>query len=56
MEVLRSCIVEATFRPEGEEPKNLLDFVDEQPVENMRDALRASITEAQVLPICCCLF
>ncbi|RFU31094.1 hypothetical protein B7463_g5267, partial [Scytalidium lignicola] len=47
MDVLRSCMVEAAFRPASEEPRSLLDFVDEQPVENMRDALRASITDAQ---------
>ncbi|KAH8812384.1 autophagy protein Apg17-domain-containing protein [Xylogone sp. PMI_703] len=47
MGVLRSCMVEAAFRPAGEGPRSLLDFVDEQPVENMRDALRASINEAQ---------
>jgi hypothetical protein len=45
-------MVEAAFRPEGEEPRNLLDFVDEQGVENMRDALKESIRETRVnIPI-----
>jgi autophagy-related protein 17 len=48
MDVLRSTMVEAAFRPEEEEPRNLLDFVDEQGVENMRDALKESIRETRV--------
>jgi autophagy-related protein 17 len=49
MDILRSTMVEAAFRPEGEEPRNLLDFVDEQGVENMRDALKESIRETKVI-------
>jgi autophagy-related protein 17 len=48
MDILRSTIVEHAFRPEGEEPRSLLDFVDEQGVETMRDALKESIREARV--------
>jgi autophagy-related protein 17 len=48
MDVLRSTMVEAAFRPDGEEPRSLLDFVDEQGVETMRDALKESIRETKV--------
>lgn len=48
MDVLRSTMVEAAFRPTGEEPRSLLDFVDEQGVETMRDALKESIRETKV--------
>lgn len=48
MDILRSTMVEAAFRPEKEEPRSLLDFVDEQGVETMRDALKESIREARV--------
>jgi len=41
-------MVEATFRPEKEEPRSLLDFVDEQGVQTMRDTLKESIRESQV--------
>ncbi|CAG8974672.1 hypothetical protein HYALB_00006406 [Hymenoscyphus albidus] len=47
MDILRSTMVEAAFRPEGEEARNLLDFVDEQGVESMRDALKESIRETK---------
>lgn len=47
MEQLRSTIVEAVFRPEGEEPRNLMDFVDEKSVDVMRNALKESIGELQ---------
>ncbi|KAH7396000.1 autophagy-related protein 17 [Cadophora sp. MPI-SDFR-AT-0126] len=47
MDILRSTMVEAAFRPEKEEPRSLLDFVDEQGVETMRDALKESIREAK---------
>ncbi|RDW59859.1 putative autophagy-related protein 17 [Coleophoma cylindrospora] len=47
MDTLRSTIVEAAFRPPHEDPRNLLDFVHEQGVESMQDALKASIKEAQ---------
>jgi autophagy-related protein 17 len=48
MDVLRSTIVEATFRPANEEPRSLLDFVDEAGVEAMRTALKDSIDQTQV--------
>lgn len=48
MEMLRNTTVDPVFRPAGEEPKNLLDFVDETKVETLRDALKASIGELQV--------
>jgi hypothetical protein len=48
MDVLRSAIVEATFRPSNEEPRSLLDFVDEASVETMRTALKDSIDQSQV--------
>ena len=48
MDVLRSTMVEAAFRPVDEEPRSLLDFVDEQGVETMRDALKESIRESRV--------
>ncbi|EKD21307.1 kinase activator [Drepanopeziza brunnea f. sp. 'multigermtubi' MB_m1] len=47
MEILRSTMVEATFRPENEDSRSLLDFVDEQGVETMRDALKESIRESK---------
>lgn len=45
-------MVEAAFRPKDEGPRSLLDFVDEQGVETMRDALKESIRDAKV-PISC---
>lgn len=48
MQVLQSQTVDPVFRPEGEEPKNLLDFVDETQVGGIVDALKASIAELQV--------
>jgi autophagy-related protein 17 len=48
MDNLRSTIVEASFRPEDEEPRSLLDFVDEQDVETRRDKLKESIRESNV--------
>jgi autophagy-related protein 17 len=47
MDVLRSTMVEAAFRPEKEAPRSLLDFVDEKGVEIMRDALKESIRESK---------
>ncbi|CCU81206.1 kinase activator (Atg17) [Blumeria hordei DH14] len=47
MGILRSTMVEATFRPEDEEARSLLDFLDEQGVESMRDSLKDSIREAE---------
>lgn len=48
MDVLRSTMVDASFRPAGEEPRSLLDFVDEQGVEGMRDGLKELVRESQV--------
>jgi autophagy-related protein 17 len=48
MDLLRSTIVVATFRPENEEPRSLLDFVDEAGVETMRTTLKDSIDQSQV--------
>lgn len=48
MDMLRSTTVDPVFRPPGEEPKNLLDFVDENQVHGMREALKESIAELQV--------
>ncbi|TQS34218.1 hypothetical protein Golomagni_05405 [Golovinomyces magnicellulatus] len=47
METLRSTFVEAAFRPEDEEPRCLLDFVDEQGVETMRDTFKENIRKAK---------
>lgn len=47
MEELRATMVEAAFRPDEEAPRSLLDFVDEQGVEMMRDALKESIRESK---------
>lgn len=48
MDVLRSTIVDAAFRPSNEEPRSLLDFIDEAGVEAMRTALKDSIDQSQV--------
>jgi autophagy-related protein 17 len=48
MNVLRSTMVEAAFRPSEEQPRSLLDFVDEQGVETVRDALKESIRQSKV--------
>ncbi|KAL1890335.1 hypothetical protein Sste5346_008337 [Sporothrix stenoceras] len=47
MEILRATTVAAVFRPAEEEPRNLLDFVDEAGVEALRDAIKQSIAELQ---------
>ncbi|ROV90656.1 hypothetical protein VMCG_10015 [Cytospora schulzeri] len=47
IDMLRHTTVDSVFRPSGEEPKNLLDFVDENQVHGMRDALKGSIAELQ---------
>lgn len=43
LDSLRETIVHASFRPEGEEPKSLHDFVDERGVEELHTALKSSI-------------
>ncbi|KAL4878046.1 autophagy-related protein 17 [Aspergillus karnatakaensis] len=40
---LRDTIVHASFRPEGEDPKSLHDFVDERGVEELHATLKNSI-------------
>ncbi|KIH89350.1 hypothetical protein SPBR_06882 [Sporothrix brasiliensis 5110] len=47
MEILRATTVAAVFRPAGEAPRTLLDFVDEAGVEALRDAIKQSIAELQ---------
>ncbi|RAL64145.1 hypothetical protein DID88_002038 [Monilinia fructigena] len=48
MDVLRSTLVDVAFRPAGEEPRSLLDFVDEQGVEGIRDGLKDLIGKSKV--------
>lgn len=48
MNVLRGRIVESAFRPDGEEKKNLLDFVDEGQVNSLRDTLKENLGTLQV--------
>ena len=48
MATLRNTRVDPSFRPLGEEPKCLMDFVDEKTVDGMRNALKESIKELQV--------
>lgn len=43
LDLLRETIVHASFRPEGEEPKSLRDFVDERGVEDLHTSLKDSI-------------
>ncbi|CAG9944036.1 unnamed protein product [Clonostachys rosea f. rosea IK726] len=47
MSVLRAKKVQSSLRPPGEEPKTLLDFVDEESVHKLRDAMKKSIEELQ---------
>jgi len=47
MGVLRKRIVDKAFRPPGEEPRDLLDFVDEAQVHAMRNALKENIAALQ---------
>ncbi|EAW14316.1 autophagy-related protein 17 [Aspergillus clavatus NRRL 1] len=43
LELLRETIVHGGFRPEGEQPRSLHDFVDERGVEELHAALKNSI-------------
>lgn len=43
LDLLRETIVHSSFRPEGEEPKSLRDFVDERGVEELHTSLKESI-------------
>ncbi|KAK0639744.1 autophagy-related protein 17 [Cercophora newfieldiana] len=47
IDLLRRTVVEPVFRPQGEEQKCLMDFVDEKTVDTMRNTLKESITELQ---------
>jgi len=53
MDMLRGTVVDAVFRPKGEAPRNLLDFVDENSVDGMREAVKDSIAELQVCFFSC---
>lgn len=48
MNVLRTRTVESAFRPQGEEKKCLLDFLDVDQVDTMRNALKENIGALQV--------
>jgi autophagy-related protein 17 len=48
MNMLRDTYVQSVLKPDGEEPRNLLDFIDEASVHGMRDAMKKSIGELQV--------
>ncbi|CAK7266482.1 hypothetical protein SEPCBS119000_002046 [Sporothrix epigloea] len=47
MDILRATTVAAAFRPAGEAPRSLLDFVDEAGVDALRNAIKQSIVELQ---------
>lgn len=51
IEFLRSTQVNSLLRPKDEDRKNLLDFVDEDSVNRMRDAMKKSIEEFQVCSV-----
>jgi len=46
--LLRLTKVDPMFRPPGEEQKSLLDFIDEQKVEGLREGIKRSLDEMQV--------
>lgn len=48
MDMLRGTTIEAAFRPEGEDSRNLMDFLDEQSVHGMVEALKKSLGDLQV--------
>ena len=48
MGLLRGTVVHSALRPAGEEEKTLLDFVDEESVHGMREAMKKSIEALQV--------
>lgn len=45
---LRDTPVERAFRPETEQPRSLMDFVDEQGVHRLVEALKKSLGDLQV--------
>ncbi|CZS72152.1 unnamed protein product [Fusarium graminearum] len=47
MEMLRDTSVEGVFRPDCEERRSLLDFIDEGGVHGVREAMKKSIQELQ---------
>ncbi|KAL2177475.1 autophagy protein Apg17-domain-containing protein, partial [Thermothelomyces heterothallicus CBS 202.75] len=47
MRMLRETKVDPVFRPPGEEAKNLMDFLDVNSVEAMRNTLKGSVDELQ---------
>ncbi|KAK4143184.1 autophagy-related protein 17 [Dichotomopilus funicola] len=47
LRMMQDTRVEAVFRPAGEEQKFLVDFIDENSVEAMRNTLKESIAELQ---------
>ncbi|KAL4725881.1 autophagy protein 17 [Fusarium chlamydosporum] len=49
MVMLRETSVEGVFRPKGEERRSLLDFIDEGGVHGVREAMKKSIQELQVI-------
>ncbi|KAL2150547.1 hypothetical protein VTH82DRAFT_7110 [Thermothelomyces myriococcoides] len=51
MRMLRETRVDPVFRPPGEEAKNLMDFLDVNSVEAMRNTLKGSVDELQVSKI-----
>lgn len=48
MDMLRETPVDPALRPQGEESKNLMDFVDEASVGAIQESMRACISELQV--------
>lgn len=48
MEMLRGTDVQSVVASDGEDRKNLLDYVDEDSVNRMRDSMKKSIQELQV--------
>ncbi|OOF99548.1 hypothetical protein ASPCADRAFT_203321 [Aspergillus carbonarius ITEM 5010] len=43
LDLLRETIVHSSFRPDGEEPRSLHDFVDERGVEELHASLKSAI-------------
>ena len=48
LQLLRETFVEAALRPEGEEKRNLLDFVDESGVETLLGTVREAVGNAGI--------
>jgi autophagy-related protein 17 len=48
LESLRGETVAAGFRPVGEEPRSLMDFIDETDLDKLRGTIKASIDDLQV--------